>query len=226
MNRTIIDLPEFLVRAAAYDWDIDWRGQSAGGDTGGGDQIVVNRFPRWVGRPSLLIRRAAIPAFRAIRAQTRGRQNAWRVPMLDPATTPWRRDSDWASDWEAWNAGQLVEDRPQIPATDAILAGAAQVTVDESGAPAPVAVGAVLSYDDWPFIVTGRTPVGSFVRLDVEMLRVAIPAGGLIDLIPRGVFLAEDEGMGNPAYDRRPVSQVELSFVEWITRAPGGPVIL
>ena len=218
MERIIIDLPEFLVRAAGYNWDIEWRGQSAGEDTGGGNQIVVNRFPRWFGRPQLILRRAAIPAFRAIRARTRGRQNAWRVPMIDPATTPWRRDGDWASDWEAWNAGQLVEDRPQITAALAASAGATQIVVDETAAPAPVTVGAVLSYADWPFIVTGRFGTGAAVTLEVEMLRVAVPLGGVIDLIPRGLFLADAEGMGNPAYDRGALARIDLSFVEWITR--------
>jgi hypothetical protein len=45
----IVDLPRVFVRAPVIDWAIDWRGQSAGGDLGGGDQIVINAFPRWTG---------------------------------------------------------------------------------------------------------------------------------------------------------------------------------
>jgi hypothetical protein len=218
MIREIIDVPEFLIRATSFNWDIDWRGQSAGADTGGGEQIVVNRFPRWTGSPTIALRRAAIPLWRTLRARARGRQNAWRIPMIDPLTTPWRRDSDWASDWQAWNAGQLVEDRPQIPITAAALAGDATLAVDETVAPAPVAVGAVISYADWPMLVTGRSGAGALTLLEVEMLRVAIPLGAMIDLIPRGIFLAAGDAMGNPAYDRSPIARIELSFNEWITR--------
>lgn len=218
MNRQIIDMPEVLMRATSYTWDIDWRGQSAGGDTGGGAQIVINRFPRWIGQPTFVLRRAAIPAWRALRARVRGRQNAWRVPMPDPVTMPWRRDAEWASDWAAWQAGRLVEDRPQIPAAATAAAGSATLTVDETAAPAPVAIGAVLSYGDWPFIVTGRSGAGAAAVLEVEMLRTAIPAGGLIDLVARGVFLAAEDGIGNPAYDHRPTARAEMSFIEWITR--------
>ncbi|MBT9387017.1 hypothetical protein KM176_24465 [Pseudooceanicola sp. CBS1P-1] len=217
MSRAIIDLPRFLLRASLVDWDIDWRGQSAGGDTAGGEQVVYNAFPRWVGSPRIILPGPMIGVWRAIRAQAEGRVNAYRVPMVDPVSLrPQARD--WRADLQAWQRGIYRPHRPVVTCTTAVAAGATTITVNEALAGQPVRVGAFLSYDDWPFVVTGRAGAGAAVTLSVKMLRTAIPAGAAIDLAASGVFLGTSDTMGNPAYDTSGVASVDLDFREWIGR--------
>ncbi len=217
MNRGIIDVPRFLIMATAVDWDIDWRGQSAGSDTAGGEQIVYNRFPRWTGTPSVILPEPLIGIWRALRARAQGRVNAWRLPMIDPVSAV-GQCGGWQSDLHAWRAGLYQEYAPTVTCTVAASAGATTITVDERVAPEPVRIGAYLSYNDWPFIVTGRTGAGAATVLSVEMLRTGVPAGGKVDLLAKGVFLASSDGMGNPAYDVNRVASFDLDLIEWINR--------
>ena len=190
MTRPIIDIPRVLMRAVSCDWDVQWGGQSAGGDTGGGDQTVINRFPRFVGAPSVVLPPEMVGLFRALRAQAEGRVGAWRVPMVDPVSA--QMPGNWRSDLAALQAGTYVEPRPKVICVGAVAAGASSLVVNEVAAPFPVRVGAFLSYADWPMIVTGRSGSGAAVTLTIKMLRVAIPAGAEIDLCARGLFVAAD----------------------------------
>jgi len=217
MTRSIIDLPPPLLRMTAVTWDIDWAGQSAGGDAGGGDQVVVNQFPRFTARLSLQFDRDGIGLWRAYRARLQGRQNVARLRMLDPVTMASVGPAVNA-DWGGWKSGMYIEPRPQVACVGAVAAGAAQVVVNETTAHAPIQIGAHLSYADWPFLVTGRSGTGAAVTLDVLMLRTAIPNGGQIDLIPRGLFLVTDPAEGAAGYGRRLRAAPEISFSEWITR--------
>lgn len=217
MTRSIIDMPLPLLRLTAVSWDIDWGGQGGGADLSGGDQVVISRFPRFVAEIGLRYERAAVGHWRALRAQLQGRSNALRIRMVDPATM----DSVGFAidgDLNAYLSGHYIEPRPQVPCVGGALAGATSITIDERLAIAPVQVGAHLSYGDWPFLVTDRSGSGAAVTLQVEMLRVAIPANGQIDLIPRGIFLANDPMQGAAAYGRQQRIAPQMQFSEWITR--------
>jgi hypothetical protein len=218
MARQIIDLPRIFVRAVEYDWDIDWAGQSAPRGLNGNDQAVINAFPRFMGNPSLVLPFDMIGHFRAIRARVRGVQNAWRVPMVDPVSNR-SGGADWRSQWAAYRAGAYVEPRPMVTCTAAAAAGATTLQIDETAIRRPIAVGAYLSYADWPFIVTGRSGSGAAVTLTVEMLRTAIPLNGQIDVNARGIFIQTDGAAGNPRYSARTAAVAEMSLVEWITRS-------
>lgn len=215
MNRDIIDVPLPFATVLNVNWKPDWRGQSAGGDNGGGDQIVYNAFPRWTGSPSIVLRPEMIGPWRAIISRGRGRVNAYRIRMIDPVVNPQPGSS---ADWQALQSGLYVEPRPQVPTTAAVLPGAASIAVDERTAKRPIPVGAILSYDDRPFLVEGRTGSGADTVLHVAMQRAAIPAGGQIDLIARGIFIASSDAMGWPEYDLSHVSRPQLDLIEWITR--------
>ncbi|NBE05926.1 hypothetical protein [Paragemmobacter ruber] len=217
MIRSIIDLPSIFLRLSKVDWDIDPRGRSAGEDVRGGDQVVVTGFPRFIAAPELVLPEYMIGHFRAIRARLRGRQNAVRVAMIDPIGLQLER-GEVLQEWRAYLAGQWVEPRPVALAVGSSLAGAASIVIDERAARQPVRVGQYLSYQDWPFLVTGRSGAGAAVTLQVEMLRRAIPAGAQIDLLARGVFLNTDLGAGNPAYGMDRVAAPRLVLSEWITR--------
>jgi hypothetical protein len=217
VTRTVIDMPLPLMRLTSVLWDIHWGGQGGGADLAGGDQTVISRFPRFIAEIDLRYERAAVGHWRALRAQMRGRSNALRVRMVDHATM----DSVGLAidpDINAFLSGNYTEPRPQVPCVAAASAGAASITIDERGAIAPVQVGAHLSYGDWPFLVVDRTGYGAAVTLQVELLRVSVPAGGLIDLIPRGVFLSDDPAQGAAAYGIHQRISPKMQLSEWITR--------
>lgn len=215
--RAIIDMPLPLQRLTAVQWDIDWGGQSAGADTGGGDQLVISAFPRFVAELGLRFEREALGHWRALRARLQGRQNALRVRMIDPVTMAGQHPSI-HTDLTAWLQGMYDEPRPQVPCVVAASAGSTSLAIDETFAAAPVQVGSHLSYQDWPFLVLGRSGVGASTVLEVAMQRRAIPPGGLIDLIPRGVFLMSDPTQGAVGYGRQQRMVSSLTLAEWITR--------
>lgn len=216
MQREIIDVPLPLMRVTACDWMIDWRNQSAG-DGIDGEQIVMSRFPRYVGAPAVLLRPEVILAWRAIMTRAQGRRNALRVRMVDPLSARFASGSA-LSDIEALRLDQYIEPRPQILAVGASAAGAATIVIDERLATQPVSVGAFLSYDDWPFTVTSRSGTGAAVTLGVSRLVTAIPDGAAIDLRARGLFTLVDDAAGNPSYGLSRIATPQISLQEWITR--------
>lgn len=218
MTRDIIDIPLPFMRALTVDWRPDWRGQPPATGTDGSDQMVYNAFPRWVGAPQLVLPPEMVGAWRALVLRGQGRVNAYRVRMVDPAVSPVWSGAGWRSIWAAYQSGLYVEPRPQVPCTAAVAAGATSIVVDESALARPIAVGGMLSYQDWPFAVTGRSGSGAAVTLQVTMLRVAIPEEAQIDVIARGVFLAAGDAMGLPSYEQDRVARPQLELAEWITR--------
>jgi hypothetical protein len=216
MDRAIIDIPRVMLLATTCDWDIDWRGQSAGSGSNS-EQIVYNRQPRFIGSPTITLLPEMIPHWRALRARVQGRVGVWRVPMIDPLGFEQSRGA-WVADWAAYLSGYYVEDRPQILCAEAADAGATTLLVDERMASAPVGIGAYLSHDDWPFVVTDRVQEGVYARLSVQMLRRPIALGAAIDLEARGVFIGSSDTMGLPEYGLGRTSGPKLDFVEWITR--------
>ena len=50
------------------------------------------------------------------------------------------------------------------------------------------------------------------------MLRVAIPANGMIDTIARGQFMMTEAGQGALSYGRQMRGATGFSLTEWITR--------
>lgn len=219
MSRSIIDVPLVWWRSTVADWQVDWRTQSAGQDAGGGEQIVTAGFPRLRSRMALAVPPEAVGHWRSLAMLGEGRKNAFRVRMVDPLTQPPRGGGPWREEWRAVLSGQYVEPRPQAPAVGAVSAGATSLVVDERGLVQPVRVGTWLSYLDWPFVVVSRSGVGASVTLGVRLLRVAIPNGGQIDVIARGIFVMAEDGGGQPAYSAAdPVARPEFDLLEWITR--------
>jgi len=216
--RSIIDLPLAFTRLARVDWQIDWRGVAGGGDLAGGDQMVVDGFPRWVAQSEVVLPAPMIGAWRSVIDQLRGGVNVLRVRMIDPAVWQARAGAAWQSDWDAYQRGQFVEPRPLVPCAAGALAGASTITVDERGLSAPIAVGAVLSHGDWPFRVLGRSGSGAAVVLQVARVARAIPPGGQIDVLARGLFRVTDPAAANAGYDLARVARPSLSLAEWITR--------
>ena len=218
MSRSIIDVPRFLLHASTIDWDIDWRGQSAGSDTAGGEQIVYNAFPRWIGSPTIMLHRSMLGIWRAIRVQAQGRVNCYRMPMVDPVSVR-LSGRTWQSDLRAYQQGLYQAPSPTVTCVAAAAAGASTITINETAAREPVRVGAYLSYNDWPFIVTGRSGSGASVTLSVSMLRTAITAGAAISTAATGLFLGASDAMGNPSYDPRDAwTSVDLNLIEWLNR--------
>lgn len=212
----IIDVPLLFSRVAEVNWRIDWRGQGAVQGLNGSDQIINNAFPRWVGSMPLILPPQMIPAWRAIVGRGAGRANVYRVRLLDPIGFE-SASQGWRADWEDYRLGLYVERRPQVTCTGA-AAGATTITVDERSIAEPVRVGSIMSHDDWPFLVLGRSGAGAATVLSVTALRRAIPAGAFIDCIARGLFRATDDASGWPSYGINRVASPTLDLAEWITR--------
>lgn len=218
MNRNIIDVPLIFARQLNVNWRPDWRGSPSAQGLDGSEQFVINRFPRWVGSPEVVMVPDMIGAWRSFVLQAEGRVNAYRIRMIDPAVMALDMSDGWRKDWTAYRSGLYREPRPQVSCVASVVAGAATITIDERRAPRPIAVGAILSHNDWPFAVTGRTGAGAAVTLSVKMLRKPIPAGAQIDMIARGIFLAGSDAMGFPDYGLDRVARPQLDLQEWITR--------
>ena len=216
--RTTTDVPLLFARDTVCNWQVDWRGQAGLEDTNGGEQIVQNAFPRFVGAPEYVFPPEMIPDWRALRARGRGRIGAFRLRMTDVVAGQGISSGDWREAWLAWRAGIYVEPRPRVPVVGAVLAGATSIVVNETTAPVPIKAGTYLSYSDWPFIVRARSGSGAAVTLTVEMLRVAIPDGGMVDLTARGLFVPTTDTAGWPNYDISRVARVSFPVIEWITR--------
>lgn len=218
MERHIVDVPRVLYRGTLCNWRIDWRGQAPLQATDGSEQVVFNRFPRFIGQPEMVLPPEMIGEWRALVGRLRGRSGALRMRMLDRAVQPGIGAAAWQSMWRAYRAGLYVEPRLVIRCVTAASAGDGSIVVDETGAPDPVRVGCFLSYQDWPFLVVGRSGVGASVVLTVEMLRVDIPVNADIDLVARGLFTVRADDFGWPEYGLDLVARPQLDLVEWITR--------
>ncbi|REF69652.1 hypothetical protein [Paracoccus versutus] len=218
MNRDIIDVPRLFMEGRQFNWRIDWRGQPPSEGTNGSEQVVYNRLPRFVGKPTITLPSPMIGAWRAMVVRARGRVGAYRMRMIDPVSAP-ETQGDWFQNWQAYQAGLYQEPRPRVACPSGAAAGATSIVVDETLAAEPIRVGAWLSYNDWPFAVVGRTGSGAETTLQVDMLRKAIPPAGMIDLFARGIFLAKSDEMGFPEYRFGEGGTATFDLVEWVNRS-------
>ncbi|WIY23355.1 hypothetical protein [Parasedimentitalea psychrophila] len=220
MQRPIVTIPAGFLQLLEVDWDIDWRGQPPGNDTGGGTSVVYNRFPRWIGSPSILLQGDGIAQWRAIRAQAQGRVGIYRLPMVDPVGfvssaltggTSFEGGATFAS-----GTGFAAE--PACFAAAGAAAGAVQIRV-ENAEVAPV-IGQIMSHKLWPFTVTWVSEVSAGVyELGIQMpLRAAIAAGDTIKLQGEGLFEAVEDSMGRAGYDLDLVARPRLNFREVLNR--------
>ena len=218
MGRKIVTSPTDLMRVLDVNWDVEWRGQPPASTVGGIDVATYNRFPRFIGAPTLVLAGDRIAHWRAIRAAAGGRTAIYQVPMIDPVAAQSGPQVPY-SQGQFHSEGQGFDYAPTVELVAAVAAGDTSIVIDETGADFAVKPGAFLSYNFWPFIVTSRIPLGGGqVELGVEMLRTAIPAGSRIEQRARGLFIASDDQMGNPAYGLTFVSRPKLSFVEYLNR--------
>jgi len=225
MQRLIVTVPAAFLRFISVDWDIDWRGQSLGENNGGGSQVVYNRFPRWVGTPSIILQGSAIAGWRAIRAEAQGRVGIYRIPMCDPAGFHFSATGAGVpaagipfSEGPTFESGYGFAYEPRCTASASAAAGATSILVEDSDAvPVP---GQIMSANSWPFVVTSVTEVSSGVYdLTVQMpLRAAISAGDTVLLRGEGLFEAVEDSMGRPSYGAGRLSKVKLSFREVLNR--------
>lgn len=225
MDRPIITVPSGLLKKLNFNWDIDWRGQSMGETTGGTTQVVYNRFPRWVGNPTVHLRGKDIARWRAVRAYARGRVGIYKVPMCDPAAF---RLSDTGDSFSSlgipFDGGVYFSDgygfayEPTARAKVSAAAGAEQIRIEDAAAP-PV-LGQIMSHNLWPFVVTWIETVSAGVyNLGVQMpLREAIAAGDIIKLRGEGLFEATEDMMGRPDYGAGLATNISLSFQEVLKR--------
>jgi hypothetical protein len=218
MQRPVVTLPAGFLKFLQVDWDIEWRGQGLGENTGGGSAVVFNRFPRWVGAPSVFLDGAALAQWRGIRATAQGRVGIYRLPMLDPigfdaevgTALPFADGSSFASD-----TGFAAE--PLGFAAQAAVAGAEQIRIEADAAPR---IGQIMSHGLWPFVVTWVQQVGAGVfDLGIQMpLRGAMAAGDPVLLTGVGLFEAIEDGMGRVSYGVTRSAQIKLNFREVLNR--------
>ncbi|MGY9046059.1 hypothetical protein P775_14270 [Puniceibacterium antarcticum] len=224
MNRKIINIPPDLIRFTSVDWDIDWRGQSIGGNDGV-DQVVFNRFPRWIGSPDMVLPGPQAARWRGIRAAAQGRSHVLRVPMIDPVaydrlanvprdvrerglpfSTGERLSTGYGFTYDA--AVNAVGDAPK---------GAELLQVRQGTHLRPV-VGQIMSAADLPFIVTSVRDLGAGdLELGVQMpLRAAIKAGDRVSLCGWGLFELAGDMSARPEYGLSRVARPKLELVEWL----------
>ncbi|WP_323764597.1 hypothetical protein [Marinovum sp.] len=229
MQREIVDVPRGLLRLLEVDWDIDWRGQGLRDSADGVSTAVINRFPRWIGSPRVVLEGDRLRAWRAIRAEAQGLVGLYRVPMVDPVGYDYRQAVEDAgiapagvpfSTGESFSHGHGFAYDPVAQATADFAAGAPEITIDTASAGALPRVGQILSHDDRPFLVTAiLTTSGTECTIRIQLpLRTDLPEGGLVQMQARGIFEAAEQQMGNPSYGLDLVSRVRLSFREYLGR--------
>lgn len=213
MTRPIVTIPPMLARELQYDWDIDWRGQSAGETTQGVSQTVRNAFPRFVGTLRFAPCGEEIARWRAIRAFAQGRVGIYRILLNDPVTFTPEWDGLTFDDGAFFSDGVGFADQPFWIATEAAAAGA--TTIKLTGDVAPK-VGQFIGHGDWPAQVTWVKPG---YEIGVQMpLRAAISAGDKVYYQGTGLFEVVSETDGNPEYGFAKVSSVEVAFQEVLVR--------
>ncbi len=222
MAREVVTIPPRLLGLMRFDWRIDWRGKRSPG----GVQTVISRMPLWRGAPQVFLHRAAIAEWRARLAQVEGLVGVLRVEMADVLGFPAReiRRDLWESgvpfDGDVtFENGPGFAWQPFVTVTAAVSAGAPSVEVEADPAlPAPVA-GQIMSYRDWPFMVTAAEDMGSARwRLTVKRLAVDLPAGALVDLRASGLFELVSNDAGNPGFDHKLIATPTIELQEALVR--------
>jgi hypothetical protein len=223
MARPIVSIPRELFKVSVTNWRIRWGGQSAGSDTGGGDQIVFNRFPRWVGEPRIVMGDREIRAWQAILDMAQGRFGLYRVPMIERLRSPFDTGEIPNTGVMPLTAGDMsgrrdIEPRPVVYTSFAASAGDTSIIVDEQPLRAPIPVGWILSHEDWPFRVKWREPYGDgLTRLGVSFVRRPIPAAAAIDIFATGLFIGQSDEGAFPEIEGE-TATISMAFEEFITR--------
>lgn len=213
---TIITIPHGVMRALNCDWDIEWRTQSAGESTGGGEQIYAPSFPRWIGSPRLSLYGEGLRLWRATRAKAQGRANIYRVPLIDRDDLP---DPYGTTDYAGRPLNGDYGDGPTGLTVGNRVAGATAVTV-APGLYRPE-VGRFISINDWPYLVTDVVTEASTSREIASIqpsLRRAVAGGSVVNFRAHGLFRATDDSMGRVDVGPNGHAEVDLAFQEWITR--------
>lgn len=217
MDRPIITVPRGLFGMRTSDWDIDWREQTAGTSTSGKRKILIGKLPRWVGAPSLVFRPHLLRQWRAHRWAGRGLTAVFRITMVDGFTMPQQPAIPFEggitfADGAGWDSA------PAAPCVGGAAPGDTSIVLDESDAPAEIAVGQILSHADWPFGVVSREALGDgLVRLGLEMpVRSVIPDGAFVDLTGVGLFEAVNPNAGNPEHGVNRIARTSMRLQEWL----------
>lgn len=227
MQRDIITIPRSLMRVLDMTWDIDWRQQANSASLADVSQYVVNAFPRWVGSPSLHLRREQILAWRALRAEGQGMKNVYRLDIVDPLGFDTLELGVNAAVGIPHSTGVLFSTGMGYAAVATCLSvGAAtvgatslrlDVSIIDGRAPKQ---GQIMSHGDWPFLVTSVVEAGADVYdVTVQMpLRAAIPDGEEIRMQGVGLFELVEPQMGVLSYGRNHTSSPSFSFREVLQR--------
>lgn len=226
MQPKIVTLRYNILHLTDIDWSLDWRNRSSGPGLDGSNQIVGFGFPRWVGAPAFRLRPSLIGEFQAVRDASQGMANVWRVPMIDPVTMdreralrtrkksqPFGLDT---GSGPAFAEGVGFQWDPILIAQNGAKKGDTSIVLDGEF----LAVGQVVSYQDWPFRITSiRTNAGGEKVCGVApAVRCDIPEGGIVQAIGHGLFQLEDAGNGRISYGLDRMAAPSLSLVEWINR--------
>lgn len=224
MERVVITIPPILLTSLDMNWTIDWRGQSAPLNDGN-TQTVFNKFPRWVGSPSVFLYRENIAHWRAINSEAQGAVGIYKVRMFDPAginAANFYPGGIPFSSGALFSSGVGFEYEPTGYARVAASAGDLTLSMaSDFGLPR---IGQIMSHNDWPFIVTSVIDDGTSgpeqrCTIGLQMpLREAIAVDDVISLRGMGRFEASDPGMGVAGYDANQTATVQLSFQEVLTR--------
>ncbi|MBD0416501.1 hypothetical protein [Oryzicola mucosus] len=228
MQRKIIDLPR-MFGPLVSEWNINPRGRSAGEGVTGSEQVNYGVQPRWEATLNLSgFRPAQVLAWRAIKAQMRGRVNILRVPLCDMHRTTWKQLGIAApldpglpyGDGTLHSDGTGYEPENYFFAPATIEAGAEDVTFNASLFNDALKVGQWFSHNDWPYLVTGIfDEPGGLTRYTIEPpMRRDIPAGGIVKLAATALmaFSKDDEGRMSLDMGKRGVAT--LNLVEWVNR--------
>lgn len=191
-----ISIPLDLMTATNCDWDIEWRGRSSGDTNSGSRQIVYNAMPRWIGSPQMALEGKQIAEWRAIRARAQGRQNVYRVPMIDPLSFDYSLISKQQAsrgtphiDNSLFSTGNGYEYVPAwsvVPepfgvfdtGTPGILPnlGAYQMWLDTGDTGATPQIGGIYSAHDLPFLVTEATPLSGLTDVTAYLAGSGLPS--------------------------------------------------
>jgi hypothetical protein len=226
MERPVITIPRSLLHELRMTWRIEWRGQDAGSTIGGNALSVINAFPRWIGSPEVSLHRDAIRRWRALMAEGQGRLGIYRLPMTDPIGFSWAaaagayaKSGVPFSSGARFSSGQGFNFTPTVLAVGAVANGATQFRMDVSPCGIGPVEGQMMSYDDWPFMVTWVDAVSdTLFDVGVQMLRTAIPAGAEINMQAFGRFEVVDEGQGAASYGASRYTTATLSVQEVLRR--------
>lgn len=225
MEQRVISIPVDEMTRTGFNWDIDWRGQTAGETTSGARPIVYNAFPRWVGNYTAGLHRDQITTFRARRARARGRVHPYKVPMIDPLSYSFRHyRQNMPCQGRRFVDGTLFTDETGFDYTpfwsiaEAAPAGSDYIVVDISPVGIEPILGGLHSIRLNPFIISELFHRGgSIYELGVEpFLRRAVEIGDTVELIATGLFFAEEDMSGAAEYDASWHSRVSMRLIEYL----------